>query len=584
MPPPHIPHIPHIPRRRQKKVLFPHSTAKRRTTTTNTTTMASSTSSQNLTPAETLDAILDNLRVQELSSSDASEPASPPPAAAGESYYPYNPANPYVPPAPPAPPLFTTPPLLRDPLTTRSSLDQDATVKSCLRYLSYPDDPFPILDRENHTAFLESGLNSKLPDYMVAYDASRAWLVYWCLSGLASLGVDLTKYRARVMDTLRPLQNASGGFGGGNGQMSHITATYAAILALCLVSPTTTAADDDDDDEEEEANEPEEAPLDLIDRRAMLKYLHSVKVPETGGFRVAINGESDVRGCYCALVIITLLGLPTSGGLVRGTREYLSRCQTFEGGFGATPEGNEAHGGYAFCALAALCMLGEPRSIMTRSLDMPRLISWLSARQSAPEGGLSGRTNKLVDGCYSTWVGGCWPLVEAACNGPQRPGELVGGVVGSLWSREGLARYILACCQSMKGGMRDKPNKAPDFYHTCYVLLGLSSAQHYSYYTPSPADAALAPADAALAPADADADADEDLPLRSAFTWCVSEKIPSVVKGVFEPVVEDIPMWPDDVAEEGVVGDRLRAHHPIFNIPLECVEAAERWVAAKVGF
>lgn len=28
-------------------------------------------------------------------------------------------------------------------------------------------------------------------------------------------------------------------------------------------------------------------------------------------------------------------------------------------------------------------------------------------------GGFKGRTNKLVDGCYSWWVGGCFPLVDA---------------------------------------------------------------------------------------------------------------------------------------------------------------------------
>ena len=28
-------------------------------------------------------------------------------------------------------------------------------------------------------------------------------------------------------------------------------------------------------------------------------------------------------------------------------------------------------------------------------------------------GGFRGRTNKLVDGCYSWWVGGCFPLVDA---------------------------------------------------------------------------------------------------------------------------------------------------------------------------
>ena len=33
--------------------------------------------------------------------------------------------------------------------------------------------------------------------------------------------------------------------------------------------------------------------------------------------------------------------------------------QTYEGGMAAYP-GNEAHGAYAFCVLACLCILGEP--------------------------------------------------------------------------------------------------------------------------------------------------------------------------------------------------------------------------------
>jgi protein farnesyltransferase subunit beta len=38
--------------------------------------------------------------------------------------------------------------------------------------------------------------------------------------------------------------------------------------------------------------------------------------------------------------------------------EWLLSCQTYEGGFGATPQ-NEAHGGYTFCAVAALKLLGK---------------------------------------------------------------------------------------------------------------------------------------------------------------------------------------------------------------------------------
>jgi hypothetical protein len=42
-----------------------------------------------------------------------------------------------------------------------------------------------------------------------------------------------------------------------------------------------------------------------------------------------------------------------------------------------------------------------------------------------------------------------------------------------------LERYILLCAQEIQGGLRDKPSKPRDFYHTCYNLSGLSVLQHY---------------------------------------------------------------------------------------------------------
>lgn len=90
----------------------------------------------------------------------------------------------------------------------------------------------------------------------------------------------------------------------------------------------------------------------------------------------------------------------------------------------------------------------------SRYLDLSLLMSWLSSRQYAPEGGFSGRTNKLVDGCYSHWVGGCWPLIEAAMQAPNLTAN--SGLLG-LYDREGLIRYILSCCQDDTGGLRDKP-------------------------------------------------------------------------------------------------------------------------------
>jgi protein farnesyltransferase subunit beta len=148
--------------------------------------------------------------------------------------------------------------------------------------------------------------------------------------------------------------------------------------------------------------------------------------------------------------------------------EWVSACQSYDGGLGSAP-GTEAHGAYTFCGLGCLAILGPPKETLNKCLDLPRLIHWLSHRQCAPECGFSGRPNKLVDGCYSHWIGGCWPLVEAAAG----PG---------LWNRSALGRYILSAAQGEKGGLRDKPGKPVDAYHTCYNLAGLSAAQHIQVF------------------------------------------------------------------------------------------------------
>ena len=43
-----------------------------------------------------------------------------------------------------------------------------------------------------------------------------------------------------------------------------------------------------------------------------------------------------------------------------------------------------------------------------------------------------------------------------------------------------LQLWLLVCCQGAKGrgGLRDKPGKGADYYHTCYCLSGLSSSQY----------------------------------------------------------------------------------------------------------
>ena len=80
-----------------------------------------------------------------------------------------------------------------------------------------------------------------------------------------------------------------------------------------------------------------------------------------------------MRGVYCAMVIGDILNI-LDEDLTRGVGDFIASCQTYEGGIACVPFG-EAHGGYTFCGLAALCILKE-----THKLNLDRLIDWLSSR------------------------------------------------------------------------------------------------------------------------------------------------------------------------------------------------------------
>lgn len=268
---------------------------------------------------------------------------------------------------------------------------------------------------------------------------------------------------------------------------------------------------------------------------------------------MAIGGEEDVRGAYCAMTIHSLLNLPmelppNSPARVNGDEtfltnlgEWISSCQTYEGGIGSAPD-NEAHGAYAFCSLACLCLMDAPHKSINKWLNVPKLLAWLSSRQQAPEGGFQGRTNKLVDACYSHWVGGCWALLEAAIAGPGKHEEF------SLCDREGLVRYTLCCSQQKKGGLRDKPSCRADGYHTCYSLAGLSAAQNHYYYEEKE-EAVMSNG------------------LTAAFKWRCTRVTPEQrAKLAFDE------------------GDTVGLVHPVFVIPPEFVERTRKQFQDKVGF
>jgi len=263
------------------------------------------------------------------------------------------------------------------------------------------------------------------------------------------------------------------------------------------------------------------------------------------------------RGAYCAMTIIALLNLPLelpqdspayingNETFLTGLPEWVSKCQTFEGGI-AGIHNCEAHGAYAFCALACLCIIGPPSVMISKYLDVPALVHHLSSLQHAPETGFSGRTNKLVDGCYSHWVGGCWSLLSAA----------LGLVTTDLWSREGLARYILSCCQAPKGGLRDKPSKGPDAYHTNYCLAGLSAAQYVAEYIDPEGETKENKKE------ELENEKAGILPLTAPFRWSING--PSAGPWSQEVMVKPI--------------------HPVFVIPVKKANECRQYFEVNVGF
>ncbi|GLG96877.1 Protein farnesyltransferase subunit beta [Gryllus bimaculatus] len=304
----------------------------------------------------------------------------------------------------------------------------------------------PSLFRGKHVSYLKKCL-FYLPNSYECLDASRPWLCYWILHSLELLEETLdAEDRSKIALFIGRCQSPDGGFGGGPGQHPHLAPTYAAVNALCTLGT-------------------EEA-FSIINRETLRKFLWTVRCAN-GSFQMHVGGEEDIRGVYCALSVARLTNIYCDK-LFENSAKWIISCQTYEGGFAGCP-GLEAHGGYAFCGLAALCLLGKEHLC-----DIRGLLRWVAHRQMRFEGGFQGRTNKLVDGCYSFWQGGAFPLLHKALADEDST------CVSTNWlfHQEALQEYILICCQNSLGGLLDKPGKPRDIYHTCYTLSGLSVAQH----------------------------------------------------------------------------------------------------------
>ncbi|KAJ1517613.1 hypothetical protein HMI54_005051 [Coelomomyces lativittatus] len=254
-------------------------------------------------------------------------------------------------------------------------------------------------------------------------------------------------WKEKATTTLLRYQSWLGGFGGDVGQRPHVATTYAAVHALALTHDLNAWA--------------------LIDREKMYRWFLSLKQPD-GSFIMHEGGEIDLRGTYCVLTVASLLNILTPQ-LTEHCMSFILRCQSINGGLSAVPQ-SESHGGYTFCGLASAMLLSQ-----AHELDLPRLLHWAQARQLPLEGGFQGRPSKLVDGCYTFWVGALFNLLQAYLPGAE-----------TCVDRTKAQMYLLLACQNeQKGGLMDKPGKSPDAYHTCYGLSGLSSLQHFFHFDPN---------------------------------------------------------------------------------------------------
>eukprot|EP00551_Chaetoceros_affinis_P005611 CAMPEP_0203673754 /NCGR_PEP_ID=MMETSP0090-20130426/13669_1 /ASSEMBLY_ACC=CAM_ASM_001088 /TAXON_ID=426623 /ORGANISM="Chaetoceros affinis, Strain CCMP159" /LENGTH=485 /DNA_ID=CAMNT_0050539471 /DNA_START=52 /DNA_END=1506 /DNA_ORIENTATION=- len=385
-----------------------------------------------------------------------------------------------------------------------------------------------LLVREKHAKFLKKPLHEKsestLPGGYISLDSSRPWILYWVLHGLDLIDDLPCEHMLKgIVHTLESCwsdvktnENGGGGFGGGPAQMPHCATSYAAVMALCIIAGC----------EESTYPEAKGLALDLLQRKRkdLLKWYVTLRYETVDedtsklvcGYRMHHDGEVDVRATYCICAVASLLNILTEE-LKLGAIEHIVSCQTYEGGFGGEP-GSEAHGGYTFCALSALHILTRDSGLLSLAscgVNTISLEDWLVKRQLGYEGGFNGRSNKLVDGCYTFWVGGAIAILDldrnwmdASTSTSDTFSKFDSGIYGDkldpfhvqrfnstgeytkqidnagesncglTFDQQLLERYILLCGQDTNGGLRDKPSKSRDFYHSCYGLSGLSVSQH----------------------------------------------------------------------------------------------------------
>lgn len=293
----------------------------------------------------------------------------------------------------------------------------------------------------------------------VASEHLRLNGVYWGLCCLELLGRGDALDRAALHAWVLSCRTPSGGFGPAPGHDAHVLSTLSGVQALLLLGKPLGAAEAD-------------ACAGFL---ARLQRTGGTVGASDGGFWGDEHGggERDTRFAYAALAAAALLRRPCALDAAAAERHLLG-CAAFDSCFGALP-GGESHAGQAFTAVAGLRLCAS-RALSgggdggtggaTDTAPSPlaaRLGGWLAQRQ-LPCGGLNGRPGKEPDVCYSWWV-----LSALAC------------LRRDHWlDREALARFVLDAQDGDGGGIADRPEDAPDVFHTFFGVAALGLMGHPS--------------------------------------------------------------------------------------------------------
>ena len=288
------------------------------------------------------------------------------------------------------------------------------------------------------------------------------------------------EFKLKIVELLKDLQHKDGGFVGAPKLGPELLSTYGAVMTIADLG-IPEAYDIIDIPKMKNFllkiknnifNNKETASFDkngnfLLDKENKDgKILYRTAYP--GIFQNPIN--TDLWSLHAALTVASILNLINfddieNDPLTKGVVEYVKNCQNYEGGFAPEPF-CEAHGGYTYCAVAILVLLKKLNEI-----DVNALLRYIVSRQMTKEGGFNGRTNKLVDCCYSFWIGSVFNLLTMADKKYYFDDEL-------LYDQRSLQAYILLPCQNTDvGGLRDKPGVYSDVDHTMHGSFALMLSQ-----------------------------------------------------------------------------------------------------------